>query len=83
LKRRRGRPIVHTDAWSKVSVVLFDRQLVRLDTAVRAVRRHTRTSLNRAAMIRALIDGVLDSGFDLTGVASERELRQRLSRRLR
>jgi hypothetical protein len=82
-RRPRGRPILHSDAWSKISVVLFDRQVARLDTAVRAVRRKTRTPLNRAAVIRALIDGVLDSGFDLTAIASERDLRRQLSRRLR
>jgi hypothetical protein len=82
-KRRRGRPFVHTDAWSKVSVVLFNRQVARLDAAVDTVRRKTSTSINRAAVIRALIDGVLDSGFDLTTAISERDLRLRLSRRLR
>jgi hypothetical protein len=82
-KRPRGRPVLHTDAWSKVSVVLFNRQVRRLDTAVRAARRKTRTPLNRATVIRALIDGVLDSGFDLTTIASERDLRRRLTSRLR
>jgi hypothetical protein len=82
-KPRRGRPIVHSDEWSKVSVVLFDRQIVRLDAAVQVMRQKTGRPLNRAAIIRALIDGVLDSGFELTTITSESDLRQRLAKLLR
>jgi len=82
-KPRRGRPLVHNDKWSKVSVVLFNRQIIRLDAAVLAVRKKSDATLTRAAMIRALIDGVLDSGFDLTDLTSERDLRMRLAQRLR
>jgi hypothetical protein len=82
-KPRRGRPIVHSDEWSKVSVVLFNRQIVRLDAAVQVMRRKTGRPLNRAAIIRALIDGVLDSGFELTTITSESDLRQRLAKLLR
>jgi len=66
-----------------VSVVLFDRQVVRLDAAVNVIRTQTGNALTRAAIIRALIDGVLDSGFELTTIASEGDLRQRLARLLR
>ena len=82
-KPRRGRPFVHSDAWSKVSVVLFNRQIIRLDDAVHVMRKRSGKPLNRAAVIRAIIDGVLDSGVDLTDIASEKELRQRLAHRLR
>jgi hypothetical protein len=66
-----------------VSVVLFDRQIVRLDAAARVIRKKTGNALTRAAMIRALIDGVLDSGLELTTITSESDLRQRLARLLR
>jgi hypothetical protein len=56
---------------------------VRLDVAVHVIRKKTGNALNRAAIIRAFIDGVLDSGFDLTTITSERDLRQRLARLLR
>ena len=82
-KRPRGRPSVHTDAWSKASVVLFDRQIVRLDAAVDVIRKRTGNALTRAALIRALIDGVLDSSLELTTITSERDLRQRVARLLR
>jgi hypothetical protein len=80
---RRGRPFLHSDTWSKVSVVLFNRQIVRLDSAVHVMRTKTGNPLNRAAVIRAIIDGVLDSSFDLTAITSESDLRQRLARLLR
>jgi hypothetical protein len=67
-----------------VSVVLFDRQIARLDAAANVIRRKkTGSGLTRAAMIRAVIDGVLDSDLELTTITSERDLRQRLARLLR
>jgi hypothetical protein len=74
--------LLHSDEWSKVSVVLFNRQIDHLDAAVNVVRKTTGKPLNRAAIIRALIDGVLDSGFELTSITSESDLRQRLARLL-
>ena len=79
----RGRPAIHDDKWSKVSVVLFDRQVVRLDDVVNAIHRRKGIGLTRAALIRALIDGVLDSKFELTTISSEKDLRQRLAKLLR
>ena len=64
-------------------MVLFDRQIVRLDAAAKVIRKQTGNALTRAAMIRALIDGVLDSGLELTTITSESDLRQRLARLLR
>jgi hypothetical protein len=66
-----------------VSVVLFNRQIVRLDAAVHVIRKKTGKPLNRAAIIRAIIDGMLDSSFELTTITSEGDLRQRLARLLR
>ena len=77
-----GRPPVHHESWSKVSVVLFDRQVMHLDRFATANRGKTGKLLNRAEIIRALIDGLIDSGMDITGSASERDLRGRVARRL-
>ena len=77
-----GRPPVHNEAWSKVSVVLFDRQIVHLDRLATGVRGRNGKVLNRAEIIRALIDGLLDSGMDISGTASEADLRSRVARRL-
>ena len=78
----RGRPPVHSETWSKVSVVLFDRQIVHLDRLATDIRGTSGKVLNRAEIIRALIDGLLDSGMDITATASEAELRARVARRL-
>src|SRR5687768_6635666 len=81
-KAGRGRPPVHQETWSKVSVVLFDRQIVHLDRVAIDIRGKSGKVMNRAEIIRALIDGLIDSGMDITGSRSEAELRGRVARRL-
>ncbi|HEY2904606.1 MAG TPA: hypothetical protein VGJ29_01820 [Vicinamibacterales bacterium] len=83
-KRRlgRGRPPVHSESWSKVSVVLFDRQIVHLDRLATDIRGKSGKVLNRAEIIRALIDGLIDSRMDITATGSEADLRARIARRL-
>ena len=71
---------MHIESWSKVSVVLFDRQITHLDRL--GVNGGVRRMLNRAEIIRALIDGLIDSGMDITTSASEADLRARVARRL-
>jgi hypothetical protein len=78
----RGRPPVHQESWSKVSVVLFDRQIVHLDRLSTDIRGKSGRVMNRAEIIRALIDGLIDSGMDVTGTGSEADLRARVARRL-
>jgi hypothetical protein len=77
-----GRPPVHTETWSKVSVVLFDRQILHLDRLATDIRGRNGKPLNRAEIIRALIDGLLDSGMEVTSAASEADLRAQVARRL-
>jgi hypothetical protein len=78
----RGRPPVHQETWSKVSVVLFDRQIVQLDRLSTDIRGRSGKVLNRAEIIRALIDGLIDSGLDVTSSGSEADLRAKVARRL-
>jgi len=77
-----GRPPVHSETWSKVSVVIFDRQIHHLDRLATEMRVKTGKVLNRAEIIRGLIDGLIDSGMDITSAASEADLRGRVARRL-
>ena len=77
-----GRPPVHSETWSKVSVVLFDRQILHLDRLTREIRTKSAKLLNRAEIIRGLIDGLIDSGMDITPASSEGDLRARVARRL-
>jgi len=65
-----------------VSVVLFDRQILHLDRLANDIRDKNGKMLNRAEIIRALIDGLIDSGMDITGTGSEADLRARVARRL-
>ena len=81
-KAGRGRPPVHQETWSKVSVVLFDRQIVHLDRLATDIRVKNGKVINRAEIIRALIDGLIDSGLDITGSGTEADLRARVARRL-
>jgi hypothetical protein len=73
---------VHRETWSKVSVVLFDRQIHDLDRLTRDIRTTSGKTLNRAEIIRALIDGLMESGMDVAGAGSEADLRARVARRL-
>src|SRR5258708_15524885 len=81
-KAGRGRPPVNSETWSKVSVVLFDRQILHLDRLATDIRGTSGKVLNRAEIIRAVIDGMIDSGMDVTGSGSEADLRARVARRL-
>jgi len=65
-----------------VSVVLFDRQIHQLDHLATEIRVKTGKVLNRAEIIRGLIDGLIESGMDITSTASEADLRGRVARRL-
>jgi hypothetical protein len=65
-----------------VSVVLFDRQIVHLDRLAVTIHGKTGKVINRAEIIRALIDGLIDSEMDVTAAGSEADLRARVSRRL-
>lgn len=78
----RGRPRIHNETWSKVSVVLFDRQISHLDQIATNLRGKSGRTFNRAEIIRALIDGLIDSGMDISSTGSEADLRARVARRL-
>jgi hypothetical protein len=82
-KTRRGRPRVHAETWSKVTVVLLDRQIVRLDRLAARIRHQSGKAVNRAALIRSVIDALFDSKIDINDIGSERELRARLAAHLR
>ena len=62
-------------------MVLFDRQIADLDRLARDMRKRGKP-MNRAEIIRALIDGLIESGMDVVGAASEADLRARVARRL-
>jgi len=64
-------------------MVLFDRQIVRFDRLMKDIRQRTGRAMSRAALIRAVVDGLFDSEFDINTVDSEQELRARIAHHLR
>src|SRR6476661_8838685 len=77
-KRKPGRPPVHDEAWTKVTVVLFNRQIVFLDRLAANIRAQSGAAISRAQLIRALLDAVVD----LTTATSETDLKATILARL-
>lgn len=80
--KKRGRRPSHTEQWTKVTVVLFDRQIVFLDRLGADIRASNSVAISRAHIIRALIDALTESDLDLTGTRSEADLKAILTARL-
>src|SRR5688572_14685929 len=80
--KKRGRRPSHTEQWTKVTVVLFDRQIVYLDRLCADIRATSGVAISRAHVIRALIDALSESDLDLTGTRSESDLKAILTARL-
>lgn len=78
-----GRPPLHEEAWSKVTVVLLNRHIVFLDRLAADIRERTGTAIKRAEIIRALIDVLAESELDLTSATSAAELKALLATRPR
>ena len=81
-KRKPGRPPVHDEAWTKVTVVLFNRQIVFLDRLAANIRAQSGAAISRAQLIRALLDAVADADVDLTAATSEADLKSTILSRL-
>ena len=82
IRARRGRPRTHREAWTKVSVVMFERQVLELDRLTTAIRGKTGANLTRAEVIRALLDALSESRLDVTSVVSGAQLKRMLSQKL-
>jgi hypothetical protein len=73
---------VHTEKWSKATLILMVRQIVFLDRLSADIRVRSGAVVRRTEILRALIDALAGSGLDVSGVHSEAELRDILSKRL-
>jgi len=62
----RGRPIVHTEPWAKITVVLLDRHVAYLDRLAIDIRLKHGKAISRAEIIRGLIEAAFQSGIDLS-----------------
>src|SRR5688500_12625227 len=65
-KSNRGRPIVHTEPWAKITVVLLDRHVAYLDRLAIDIRLKHGKAISRAEIIRGLIEAAYQSGTDLS-----------------
>lgn len=72
----RGRPQEHKESFSKVTVILLDRQVNWLDQLTLDIRSKTKYSASRAEILRAMIDAIQESEIDLSIVKSEAETKQ-------
>jgi hypothetical protein len=81
-RARRGRPRLHREAWTKVSVVMFERQVIELDRLTTAIRSKTGANLTRAEVIRALLDALGESRLDVTSVVSGAHLKHIVAQKL-
>ena len=81
-RAKRGRPRTHREAWTKVSVVMFERQVLEIDQLTAAIRAKTGANLTRAEIIRALLDALNESRLDVTTVVSGAQLKRLLSQKL-
>lgn len=77
-RRGPGRPPIHDEDWTKVTVVLFNRQIVFLDRVAASIRATTGAAISRAQLIRALVDAVGEANIDLTASRSEADMKMAL-----
>jgi hypothetical protein len=82
VRRGRGRPRTHREAWTKVSVVMFERQVLELDRLTTAIRSKTGAHLTRAEIIRALLDALGESRLDVTSIVSGAQLKRLVAQKL-
>jgi len=73
---------VHREAWTRVSIILFERQVLALDRLTTSIRSKTGAALTRAEVIRALLDSLHQSRLDVTTVASGADLKRLLVQKL-
>jgi hypothetical protein len=81
-RRGPGRPPIYDEKWTKVTVVLFDRQIAFLDALSASIRARNGTSMSRAQVIRAFVDAVNEAEIDLTACSSAADLKAAMRSRL-
>ena len=71
----RGRPVEHKEEWSKITVVLLDKQIHWLDKLASEIRLNTKIAVSRAELIRAVISAIEESGIDLSRLGNEKDIK--------
>jgi hypothetical protein len=83
LKRSRGRPVEHKEEWSKITVVLLDKQIHWLDKLASEIRLNTKIAVSRAELIRATIAAVEESELDISQLRNEKDIKNFLLEKLK
>jgi hypothetical protein len=83
VKQSRGRPLEHKEEWTKVTVVLLDKQIHWLDKLATEIRFNTKVAISRAEILRAMINAVEESGIDLSEIISEDDIKNKLLKNIK
>jgi hypothetical protein len=81
--KSRGRPVAHDEPTTKATVVLFNRQIATIDRLTTDIRARTGNVVDRAAIIRALLDAVNDAKLELGGASSADDVRRLVAARFK
>jgi len=79
----RGRPIAHDEPTTKATVVLFNRQIAALDRLTTEIRSKSGNVVDRAAIIRAVLDAVVEAKLDLAAATSSEDVKRLVASRLK
>lgn len=82
-KQPRGRPQEHKETWSKITVVLLDKQIHWLDQLASTIRLNTKSAVSRAELIRSTIAAIEESGIDLSQLGNEKDIKEVILQKLR
>ena len=63
------------DRYVKTTLLIYPRQLIRLDRLSTDIREKTGATVHRAKLIRGVLDAVEDAKIDLTTCHSEAEIK--------
>lgn len=70
----RGRPIMHTEPWEKITVVMLERHAGYLDVMSVLIRLRHHKAISRAEIIRALVEFMIRSKIDFKQFATTDEM---------
>lgn len=71
-----GRPAIHGEDWSKVTVVMLNRQVIFLDRLSADIRAATGAIVKRAEIIRTLVDLLAESDVNVGDARPGNELKE-------
>lgn len=81
--RGRGRPLAHEEPTTKATTILYNRQIAQLDRLSSEIREKTGRVVNRADIIRAILDAALAAKLDLSAATSEEDVRRIIAAHLK